>query len=88
MKKLADSNNAKQNPSMLDSHSHAPLTVLFQLVYNDLRQTTTKNDFKYQHSKFNLVLFFSTEHEDSVSSDSSGINLTLRPCDFERVVNL
>ena len=88
MKKSADSNNAKQNPSMLDRHSHAPLTVLFQLVYNDLRQTTTKNDFKYQHSKFNLVLFFSTEHEDSVSSDSSGKNLTLRPCDFERVVNL
>ena len=27
---------------MLDRHSHAPLTVLFQLVYNDLRQTTTK----------------------------------------------
>ena len=79
MKKSADSNNAKQNPSMLDRHSHAPLTVLFQLVYNDLRQTTTKNDFKYQHSKFNLVLFFSTEHEDSVWSGSSGNNLTHCP---------
>ena len=44
---------------MFDSHILSPLTVLFQLVYNDLRQTTTKNDFKYQHSKFNLVPFVS-----------------------------
>ena len=58
MTKSADSNNVKQNPSMLDSHILSHLTVLFKLVYNDLSQFTTKNDFKYQHSKFNLVLFF------------------------------
>ena len=46
-------------PSMFNSHILSPLTVLFQLFYNDLRQTTTKNDFKYQHSKFNLVPFVS-----------------------------
>ena len=41
----ADSNNAKQSLSMLNSHNLSPLTVLFQLVYNDFRQFTTKNDF-------------------------------------------
>ena len=61
---------------MFDSHILSPLTVLFQLDYNDLRQTTTNNDFKYQHSKFNLVLFVSVLNMKTVCGvAAAGITL-------------
>ena len=64
---------------MLDSHIHAPLTVPFQLVNSDLCLITPKmieiSTFKIEFS----AICFSTEHEDSVWSGSSGNNLTLCP---------
>ena len=61
---------------MFDSHILSPLTVLFQLDYSELRQTTTNNDFKYQHSKFNLVLFFSVLNMKTVCGvAAAGITL-------------
>ena len=61
---------------MFDSHILSPLTVLFQLDYSELRQTTTNNDFKYQHSKFNLVLFVSVLNMKTVCGvAAAGITL-------------
>ena len=72
MKKLSDSNNAKQNLSMLESHIPAPLTCLPDFLPPKMIEIST---FKIKFSAFP----FSTEHEDSVWSGSSGNNLTHCP---------